>query len=138
MNQDLLIGSHIFIIEDDLLMQFLYKRIFSRSCVLTVFDNGADALSAMQNGVIPDIVITDLNVPKLNGMELLSKIKDNEEWSHIPMMIISGDHSETTQAKSLEAGASDYVTKPFDVVQITERVGKNISAASLKLKLMHA
>lgn len=138
MNPDSIIGSHIFIVEDDTLMQFLYKRIFSRSCVLTVFNNGAEALSALQNGVTPDLIITDVNIPLLNGEELLTKVKSHEELSHIPVMMVSGDHSADLQRRSLLAGASDFVVKPFDAPQLTERASKALLAAGTKLKLMHA
>ena len=138
MNPDSIIGSHIFIVEDDKLMQFVYKRIFSRSCTLTVFDNGADAFSALEKGVIPDLIITDVNIPLLNGVELLAKVKSHEELSHIPVMMVSGDHSADLQCASLQAGASDYVVKPFDAPQLTERASKALHTAGTKLTLMHA
>lgn len=138
MNPDSIIGSHIFIVEDDTLMQFVYRRIFSRSCVITIFDNGADAFLALQNGVIPDLIISDVNIPLMSGTELLVKIKEQEELSHIPVMMVSGDHSEELQRRSLSAGASDYVVKPFDAPLLMERAGKALLTAGIKLKLMHA
>lgn len=138
MNLNSIIGSHIFVVEDDLLMQFLYKRMFSRSCTVTVFNNGAEALSAMQNGVVPDLIITDLNVPVLNGMELLSKVKESEEFCHIPVMMVSGDQSADTHFKSMLAGVSDYVVKPFDVTDLTDRAIKIVNKAGTTVKLMHA
>ncbi len=138
MNPDSIIGSHIFIVEDDKLMQFVYKRIFSRSSTLTVFDNGADAFSALQNGVIPDLIISDVNIPLLNGVELLIKVKDHDELCHIPVMMVSGDHSAELKHRSFLAGASDFLVKPFDAPQLTERAGKAMVAAFTQLNLMHA
>lgn len=122
MNQKSQIGNHIFIIEDDPYMQRVLNYCFSKNYETSVFSNGMAAMSALQNGILPDLIITDLNTPFLNGLELIRQIKASGFFNSIPVIIVSGDHSSEKRIQCLSEGAEDYVVKPFNPKELEIRV----------------
>jgi DNA-binding response OmpR family regulator len=112
----------LIIIEDDLAIKTLLSTVLEYNFTVTAFDNGLDALSYLQQGNIPDIIITDLNTPELNGFELLSQIKDSSFFKGIPVIILSGEEGSETRIKCLEAGADDYILKPFNPRELEVRI----------------
>ncbi|MDB5012172.1 MAG: mprA 5, partial [Daejeonella sp.] len=83
---------------------------------------GLDALSFLQDGNIPDLIMTDLNTPKLNGFGLLDQIKASDLFKDIPIIILSGEEGSDKKTKGLNAGAEDYVSKPFNPTELEARV----------------
>ena len=74
--------------------------------------NGFEALKALPQQEI-DIILTDINMPDINGLELLSFLKNHPEYCKIPVIIISTEKSETDRKRGLDLGAHHYLTKPF-------------------------
>lgn len=74
--------------------------------------NGFEALRILPREKV-DLVITDINMPDINGLELVSFIKSNENYRSTPLFIISTEGSERDRAKGLSLGADAYLTKPF-------------------------
>jgi len=75
--------------------------------------NGFEALKALPQESF-DIILTDINMPDINGLELLSFLKNHPYYRSIPVVIISTEKSEADQKRGLELGADEYVTKPFE------------------------
>lgn len=75
--------------------------------------SGFDALKVLPRSPI-DIVLVDINMPDINGLELLNFIKTNDRYNSIPVIIISTESSEEDIKKGMSLGANGYVTKPFD------------------------
>ena len=80
--------------------------------------NGADALNYLieqsESEHYPDIIILDLNLPKMNGFEFLKKIKNNEKLCKIPIVVFTTSSSEEDELKCYDMGANSYITKPVD------------------------
>ena len=74
--------------------------------------SGFDALKALPRGQF-DLVITDINMPDINGLELIRFIKDSPHYRDTPLFIISTDGRERDRQKGLELGADEYLVKPF-------------------------
>ena len=70
-----------------------------------------------------DLVVTDTNMPDINGLELVSFIKNNEKYASIPLVIVSTEGSERDREKGLELGADAYLVKPFDPEDLRQVVG---------------
>jgi two-component system KDP operon response regulator KdpE len=81
-------------------------------------ENGADALSAVRNAH-PDLIILDLGLPDIDGVEVTRRVR---EWSEIPIIILSVRNREAEKIGALNAGADDYLTKPFGVGELLARI----------------
>jgi len=112
----------VIIIEDDFAIKTLLCAVLEYNFTVSAYDNGMDALSAMQRGNLPDIIITDLNTPELNGYELLVQLKSSSFFNSIPIIILSGEEGSDTRIKCLEAGADDYIIKPFNPRELEVRI----------------
>ena len=75
--------------------------------------DGAEALDHLQRHV-PDLILLDLNLPKVNGREVLERIKNDERLRHIPVIVVTSSQAEEDVAKSYRLNANAYVTKPID------------------------
>jgi len=112
----------ILIVEDDVYMQLILKEFLSIVYETEVCVNGMDALASIQNGNIPDLIISDLNTAKINGLELLGQLQASDFFKSIPVIIVSGEDSSEKRILCLNSGADDYIVKPFNPAELEARV----------------
>ena len=101
-----------------------------RRFVVSSFDSEYDVRQAEDGAaafdlaleIIPDAVITDFIMPKMCGDELCRKLKKNERTSHIPIILLTAVTSKDTELEGLKAGADDYITKPFDINMLRQKL----------------
>lgn len=107
-------AEKILLVEDDRKMLEVIRRYLENHGFSVIFtDNGSEALLMVRDSR-PDLVITDVGVPGLDGFELCKAIKDSAETSAIPVIIISGEKTgETDLVAGYDRGADDFLTKPF-------------------------
>jgi DNA-binding response OmpR family regulator len=82
---------------------------------------------ALAAKVYPDIIISDINMSGMNGLELCAAIKSNDELSHIPVILLTASLASETKLKGIELGADEYITKPFDQELLLAKI-RNILA----------
>jgi len=80
---------------------------------ITEAESGFEALRVLPRETF-DLVVTDINMPDINGLELVSFLKGNAKYSNIPLVIVSTEGSERDREKGLDLGADAYLVKPFD------------------------
>jgi DNA-binding response OmpR family regulator len=112
----------ILIVEDDLYMQAILKEFLSATYEITISQDGMEALAFMQSGNVPDLIISDLNTPKLNGLELITQVKVSDFFKSIPIIILSGEDSSEKRIKCLDSGADDFIVKPFNPAELEARI----------------
>jgi len=112
----------ILIVEDDLYMQLILKEFLSNQYKTEIFVSGMDALASIQNGNIPDLIISDLNTAKITGLELLAQLQASDFFKTIPVIIVSGEDSSEKRILCLNSGADDYIVKPFNPAELEARV----------------
>jgi DNA-binding response OmpR family regulator len=112
----------ILVVEDDQYMQAILKEFLSAKYEVDIQSNGMDALAFLQNGHIPDLIIADLNTPKLNGLALIEQIKLSDFFNAIPIIILSGEESSVKRIECLNSGADDFVVKPFNPAELDARI----------------
>jgi len=102
------------VVEDSSVMrEFIVSSLSSLPNIHPVqAANGFEALKALPQQEI-DIILTDINMPDINGLELLSFLKNHPDYRSIPVIIISTEKSEADRQRGLALGANDYLTKPF-------------------------
>lgn len=104
----------LLVIEDNEdVLQFIKSHFKNKYIVLDAL-NGKDGLELAINA-IPDIIISDIMMPGMNGRELCEKIKKDERTSHIPVILLTALSSNENIKEGLLKGADDYITKPFDI-----------------------
>ena len=70
----------------------------------------------------PDLVLLDLNMPHLNGFEVMEQIKETDPESNIPIMILTAQIDQSTRLQALASGVRDFLTKPFDILEVSLRI----------------
>lgn len=104
----------ILIVEDnDDMRTYLQRSLFDRYYILLASD-GQEGWEIVQN-IKPDLVISDIMMPNMNGDELCEKIKSDINTSHIPVILLTALDDKSNIIKGLKTGADDYITKPFDI-----------------------
>jgi len=88
---------------------------------VTAVANGEDAV-AQAGDVLPDLILLDMNMPRMNGLEACSAIKGGDTTSHIPVVFLSGEEADTKREENEAAGAIGFINKPFDPMQLQAQV----------------
>ncbi|MBN2774576.1 MAG: response regulator, partial [Prolixibacteraceae bacterium] len=133
-NSDIFQSKIMLIVEDNPDVRFFIKSHFNGVYKILEAKNGQDGWEkALQ--IIPDVIISDIMMPDVDGYEFCKKIKKDERTSHIPILLITALHSKEHELKGLSYGADDYITKPFDIQVLQAKVENMLSIReSLKEK----
>ena len=83
--------------------------------------DGKEALELLEKEKI-NLVLTDINMPNMDGLQFLTEIRANEEWKNLPVLIITTEGSQSKVMEAAHLGASGYVRKPFTAEQIKEKL----------------
>jgi DNA-binding response OmpR family regulator len=122
----------ILIVEDETDIAGLIKHTLERSVEADaeIVGTGDDALKAVATRR-PDLVILDLNLPVLNGIEVCRILRSRSEGQHLPIIMLTARTSEDDRVAGLDVGADDYLTKPFSLRELSARV-RAVMRRSLK------
>ncbi|KMY31340.1 XRE family transcriptional regulator [Lysinibacillus xylanilyticus] len=112
-------SKRILVVEDDIAIGNLIKMTLATQQY--EYDIAKDGNSALQKALAmnPDVIILDLGLPDIDGVELISKIRS---WTQTPIIVVSARGEEHDKINALDAGADDYVTKPFSVEELLARI----------------
>ena len=112
----------IFIVDDEPdILELVSLNMLNAGFRAFKFENSAALFCQLPN-IKPDLMILDLMLPDENGMDICRRIKSSEEYSDIPIIILSAKSETTDKILGLEFGADDYVTKPFEPRELVARV----------------
>lgn len=112
----------LLVIEDDETMRNALKRIFEgEGLVVKTAADGTQLSHVLDDNPI-DLIVMDVGLPWINGLELAKLLKDHEDLKHIPLVFVSGKTSDFDVKRGFEAGADDYIKKPFDIEKIKKTV----------------
>ena len=124
------------LVDDNADVRYFVKSHFSSSYHVIEAENGLEGWN-MALKTIPDIIISDVMMPDMDGFELCRKIRKDERTSHIPMLLLTALGSREHEIEGLGFGADDYITKPFDLVILQTKV-ENILTVRQSLKQKYA
>jgi len=88
------------------------------------FENPLMALTWLKEGNEPDLILSDLNMPEMNGKDFLLQMKNHDVYEKIPFVILSGESNSDIKIELLEQGAEDFISKPFNPVELKVRIAK--------------
>ena len=114
----------ILIVEDSEDVRIYLNEILKDNYNIIMAENGEKGLlTVMEN--LPDLIISDVMMPRMNGIEFCKKIKSDWKTSHIPVILLTAKASSESKIEGLETGADDYITKPFSFQELSVRI-KNL------------
>lgn len=112
----------VYIIEDDVSIRELEIYALKNSeFEVKGFDSSKDFFKELERK-IPDLILLDIMLPEDDGLAILNKIRKSAQYSEIPVIMVTAKTSEIDAVKGLDAGADDYITKPFGVMELVSRV----------------
>lgn len=112
----------ILIVEDDIFIRDIYKVRFEQEGFdVMLAENGLAALQKMNQGAEPEIILLDIIMPGMDGVEVLKKLKADEKWKEIPIIMLTNISERDKVNEAMELGVKDYLIKshftPSEVVQ---------------------
>lgn len=120
--------KRVLVIDDDYPIRLLIQKVLESEYKVCAFNNAASAIEHMEKHGNPDIIITDIKLPVIDGRLLLKNLKNSPIFGDIPVVIISSWNDYKTQMECEEAGASAYIAKPFNpdalLATLNEVIGK--------------
>ena len=119
----------ILLIEDDNPLCWLVERILGKKYDITVFNNGFDAWCWLSEGHRPDLIISDINMPTLDGIELLENLRNSGLFQDIPVVILSGYEDPEKRKQCQHLGAFTYLVKPFEPRLLLEIVQQALTTS---------
>jgi signal transduction histidine kinase/DNA-binding response OmpR family regulator len=123
--------SRILLADDNADMRDYVRRLLQDRYVIEAAADGEAALAAARANP-PDLVLTDVMMPRLDGFGLLRALRNDSELGGIPVVLLSARAGEEAKVEGLEAGADDYLTKPFNARELLARVASNLELASAR------
>ena len=109
----------VLVVDDErAIRRFLHASLTAHGYTVFEASTGQEALSAVV-GVRPDLIILDLGLPDMDGREVTRKLR---EWAQTPILVLSVREEEGTKVAALDAGADDYLTKPFGIGELLARI----------------
>ena len=116
---------NVLIVDDSAAIRKILQRVLGQANVpiSQVFEagDGAEALEVMKSQKV-GLVLSDINMPRMDGLELLSQIRAVEAWKSVPVVMITTEGSHAKVMEAVQLGASGYVRKPFTPDQIKEKL----------------
>ncbi len=122
----------LLVVEDNPEVRLFIKGIFDNEYQIIEAGNGEEGMRITFEE-IPDLIISDLMMPKMDGFEMCDKIKNDERTSHIPIIMLTAKATNKDKIEGYETGADDYIMKPFDAAVLKARV-KNLLEQRKKLR----
>jgi signal transduction histidine kinase len=123
--------ERILVVDDNADMREYLHRLLASAWTVEVAVNGREALEQIAR-LPPDLIITDVMMPELDGLELLRRIRRDPAARGIPVIMLSARAGEESRLEGLAAGADDYVTKPFSARELVARVRTQIEVSRLR------
>ena len=118
-------GSKILMADDDrIVRRIVVAKLSGLGYDMTQAEDGQEALGFLENGFVPDLVITDSLMPRMTGLELARSIRHspNAEVAKLPIIMLTSRQGEHDVIEGLQTGLDDYVTKPFSPDELAARV----------------
>jgi DNA-binding response OmpR family regulator len=109
-------------LDDELSILKILDFYFGKTYNVISKTDGNSALEWMQQGQLPDVIVADVNMPDMNGMEFISQIRNSGFFKDIPLIMLSGNDGTADKIKCLKAGADDYLVKPFNPEELEARI----------------
>ncbi|MEO9475706.1 MAG: response regulator [Cyclobacteriaceae bacterium] len=124
----------VLFIDDDSIERMKFKRTVDSSGLnvsISEVSNGEKALKALHEGALPHVILLDLNMPRINGVEFLKILKSDVSLRHIPIVILTTSKNQRDLLKCFDIGIAGYILKPLKYEEYEERIKTVLSYWSI-------
>ena len=119
--------ARIFVVDDDAMSLRMARRVFERNGIDgEYFTSGAELFARLEGPNPPDLILLDVHMPDANGIDILKRLRTDYHCRNVPVAFLTGDEDVRTENEGLQAGASDFIRKPFAAEVLLKRVGNII------------
>lgn len=118
----------ILVVEDDADLLHMIKTMLQSVGEITLAKDGQEALDLLKNGFRPDVIVTDLMMPRMDGLTLAKTLKNDPNIGNIPLVMLTAKSGPMDMITGINAGARHYVTKPFKAADLIDKVKKALMA----------
>lgn len=126
--------KHILVVDDSRMNCVVVKQALTTLYEVSVVNSGQGALEFLQNEKV-DLILMDIEMPQMDGRETVKRIKENPEWAKIPVIFLTAYTNAEMEAECLQAGADDFITKPFVPIVMLTRVARILEVSELRKSL---
>lgn len=112
----------ILLIDDCDMMRRFLTPVFANDFRVISMNNPFEAILWLKTNPAPDVIILDYDLPEMNGLEVLGHLRIRKSWSEVPVIMLSGIKNAEKRWQCLEAGANDFLSKPFHPKELALRV----------------
>ncbi len=121
--------KRILVIDDDKAICWLLEKLLTKNYLVTTMTDGMEGMHWLSGGNIPDLIITDIDMPNLNGFDFMKNLRRSGFYRDIPVVILSGWDNQEQKVNCLNNGAFEYMVKPFDPKDLNRIIERALSQA---------
>ncbi len=130
-------GDVVLLVEDSVdLRNYISKMLKRFGHKVATAEDGLDGWHRVRNDV-PDIIVSDVMMPRMDGFELVTKVKSDESTMHIPVILITAKYELDSKIEGLKTGADDYLSKPVNIRELDARIKNLLTMRKFQLALAH-
>ena len=126
--------KRILVVDDSRMNCVVVKQVLTTLYEVSVVNSGQGALEFLQSEIV-DLILMDIEMPKMDGRETLQKIKENPNWAKIPIIFLTAYTNPEMEAECLKAGADDFISKPFAPIVMLTRVARILEVSEFRKSL---
>lgn len=113
----------IMLVEDDTIISSLLIHILTqRGFNIHLAKDGREAIETLDDISLPNLVLLDVILPFFDGFDVLTKIRTNDKWKNVPVIMLTSKTQESNVVRAFDNGADDYITKPFQMEELMIRI----------------
>lgn len=116
----------ILVVDDEISICMLLQNFLSQDYEVVTLYNAMEAMEWLEEN-LPDLIISDIQMPEMDGYDFLTKVRQKGFTKHTPVVMLSGRAESKERIKCYRLGAQDYLTKPFNPEELEELVKKNLN-----------
>ncbi|MEO0726773.1 MAG: ATP-binding protein [Bacteroidota bacterium] len=124
----------VLVVEDNPDLQQYIRMILQEKYRIETAGNGQEALEWLTQQPTPALIVSDIMMPVMNGLELLQKLKQDDKLRHIPTIMLTAQQRMDVKLEALRIGVDDYLTKPFQAAELSARVGNLIKNSTNRVR----
>jgi CheY-like chemotaxis protein len=118
----------VWIVDDDEEMSRAIGLMLNLlGCDITSFRAARPAVQRLLTGKVPDLLLLDINLPEVSGLDMLEFLRRRDEWKHLPIVVLSSEAADVVVDKAITLGADSYVTKPATIEELEKAMATAFS-----------